>query len=108
MKIMLNDAGIDENGYPTEELLEKISKLNPFEHDIGGIIEFLEVNWMNGNGYYFRYDEEKGCLEMGTGGWSGCESMIHALQKSAFWVLYWYQTRCGGHHWFRIKPLKKQ
>lgn len=51
-----------------------------------------------------------------TGGWSGCESVIGALKEGSgrpvkiswFWVLYWYQSRAGGHYWFRnIRPLKK-
>lgn len=38
-----------------------------------------------------------------TCGWSGNEDLIYALRDNhAFWGLYWYQSRRGGLHWFRV------
>ena len=98
---------IDSDGYPTDETLERIRNFDPCKDDVYEFVEYLCDNWVNG--YPPRWNKKRGTLQLSTGGWSGCESVIGALQKnSLFWMLYWYQSRAGGHYWFRnIRPLKK-
>jgi hypothetical protein len=104
---------MDKNGYPTEETLEKIAAFNPLTDNVYDFVEYLCENWVNG--FPPRWDKKHGTLQLSTGGWSGCESVITALKHGEginkvpwFWVLYWHQSRAGGHYWFkRIRPLKK-
>ena len=42
-------------------------------------------------------------LELHTGGWSGNEDIIEALQKhKLFWMMWWCKTERGGHYYFEI------
>ena len=46
-------------------------------------------------------------MEYHTGGWSGNEQIVGAMQKTYFWVFYWQLSRRGGHYWFEIKFIKE-
>ena len=105
---------IDSDGYPTEETLKRIASFDPLKDNVYDFVEYLCDNWVNG--YPARWDKKHGTLQLSTGGWSGCESVIAALKRgngvlpgiSWFWVMYWYQSRAGGHYWFKnIRPVKK-
>ena len=103
---------IDKNGYPTENTLKRIAGFNPLHDDVYEFVEYLCKTWVNG--YPPKWDKKHGTLQLSTGGWSGCESVIAALQEGSgdhkipwFWMMYWYKSRIGGHYWFRnIRPLK--
>jgi hypothetical protein len=100
----------DEQGYPDDETLEVISKFNPFETPVSEIIAFLRDHWMYEDFGYFEWCEEHAknpCvktmfLHLHTGGWSGNESIITAMEKSAFWLLFWCRTERGGHYTFEV------
>ena len=99
---------IDSNGYPTEETLQKITAFNPLKGDPFEFAEYLCENWINGHPP--EWNLETGCLQLSTGGWSGCESVIAALKETpfpSFWALFWYQSRAGGHYWFKVRRFKK-
>ena len=99
---------IDHNGYPTEETLKKIAAFDILKDDPITFTEYLCDNWVNG--YPPEWNKETGCLQLSTGGWSGCESVIAALKATpfpSFWTLYWYQSRAGGHHWFEVRRIEK-
>ncbi len=94
---------IDSNGYPTEETLKHIRSFDILKDDPIAFTEYLCENWVNG--FPPEYDKEAGTLQLSTGGWSGCESIISALKSSkkypTYWTMFWYQSRVGGHYWFR-------
>ena len=42
-------------------------------------------------------------LKLHTGGWSGNEDIIEALQKNKmFWIMWWWKTERGGHYYFEV------
>jgi hypothetical protein len=42
-------------------------------------------------------------LELHTGGWSGNEDIVEALQNNTlFWMMWWWKTERGGHYYFEI------
>jgi hypothetical protein len=60
--------------------------------------------WSEGEEYH---DWDKGSqvyrYNISTGGWSGNESIIGALQSnSLLWALTWVQSRRGGHYIFEV------
>lgn len=58
---------------------------------ICGLWEFSEWGFHRDNEIY----------SISTGGWSGNEEIIDALKNNImFWILYWYQSRRGGHYIF--------
>jgi len=105
---------IDHNGYPTDATLEKIAAFDPRKDDVYEFVEYLCENWVNG--FPPKWDKKHGTLQLSTGGWSGCESVIGELKRgngdlpgiSWFWVKYWYSSRVGGHYVFKgIRRMKK-
>jgi hypothetical protein len=95
----------DSNGYPTEKLLNRISKLCPSnKQDPWEIVDFIISVWHWGD-MMVTIDREKNCFQISTGGWSGNESIIFALEKSIFWACYWYKSQRGGHYWFEVKEI---
>lgn len=90
----------DKDGYPTDETLECVAALDPTKNDPEEIVKYLSDIWHWG-GTMLVY--ENGCLGMHTGGWSGNESIITALEKSFFWMVYWFRSERGGHYWFKVK-----
>lgn len=91
---------MDEDGYPTEETLEKI-KCWPHE-DGRGLLEFVKSCWWHRD-HYVR--EEDGFWRLDTVGWSGNEEIVNAMQENiTWWVTHWEMSRRGGHHTFSEKP----
>ena len=94
---------LDDDGYPTDEFLEKISSW-PYQEGFNSLLDFA----MQGHIYpNYRDKEEKDgkiIWRISTGGWSGNESIIYALQENAmFWMTCWVQSRRGGHYIFECR-----
>lgn len=94
----------DGDGYPTEETLEKI---RTWPEDWNALLEFVRGAWMYNDRILRSNCEEEyhpgdlWCLS--TGGWSGNESIIEALQGNAiFWLMCWWSSRRGGHFQFIV------
>lgn len=89
---------ISEDGYPTQDTLNYIRNFDPFTENLDNFIDYLMSNWVNG----YQAEFNNGTLKLSTGGWSGCESVIKALEDNTkFWMLFWYSTTRGGHYEFR-------
>ena len=100
----MNQPTFDKEGSPSEETLQRLESWPlPFE----GLLDFVEEVWNDTYGK-MTWDEE-GRLELVTGGWSGNESIILALQnnKNYFWTHYWYQSQRGGLH-VLDKPITQE
>ena len=113
-----NNEMLDEDGYPTDAALDVIKLWH--WNDIKGWFKFIESVWSAGYGRWIecedgfdQYTNEilKNNLRyhLSTGGWSGNESIIHAMQKnkSMLWTLTWVQSRRGGHYIFELKDFKE-
>ena len=98
----------DECGYPTEETLDELSSIKPLtQENLQKIMEIVHSHWQWADKMYLL-DQERGCLQLITGGWSGNEEIIGALRENRiFWALCWYQSRRGGHYWFDLRRIRK-
>jgi hypothetical protein len=109
---------LDDDEYPTDAALDVIQLWH--WDDIKGWFKFIESIWSHG---YGRWTECEGGLDqytnrllddttiryhVSTGGWSGNEDIIRAMQnnKSMLWTLNWVQSRRGGHHIFELRVVE--
>jgi hypothetical protein len=102
----------DEDGYPTEAALEIISIWH-WSEPKGWFDTIKSLWWMPDWGWkeQLAMDEitgkEEYCYYISTGGWSGNESIIAAMQKNEMmWHFNWVQSRRGGHYIFQLRELK--
>ena len=92
----------DRDRYPTEETLQAIREWP--QDDRRGLAEFVCEAWTYDN---YRTLGERS-LELHTGGWSGNESLISALQDNhVFWFMCWLKSERGGHYWFELPEPKE-
>ena len=110
----LLDGGIfvDDDGYPTYDALE-IIKLWHWD-DARGWFKFIESLWAyhdwgwkeKDEPHEFDNDKMVHRYYISTGGWSGNESIIDAMQQADFmWSLNWVQSRRGGHYIFELREF---
>ena len=81
------------DGYPEEDELAKLREW-PAE-DFDGAMRFLAERW---NWDHYIREVAPGVWTVSTGGWSGHEDMIAALEESWVWGLHWRNHRRGGHY----------
>ena len=91
--------------YPTDEELQKIREWPISDADRTDIRSLLEYVKTVGNywpdGYGWKQDGNRYLIA--TGGWSGNEEIIAALQENMmFWLMCWQCSRRGGHYEFEI------
>ena len=89
---------MDENGYPDDDELEKIRNWPP-DNNFEGLMDYVKRLWHWPE--YFKQDGAKK-YTLVTGGWSGNEDLIEALNSNyLFWILWWESSTRGGKHVFR-------
>ena len=101
---------LDEDGYPTEEALEKIESW-PYDDPkswfkfIGNIWHLRSWGWTEGSYKENESDKkDKYRYYISTSGWSGNEDIIRAMQENnILWSDTWVQSRRGGHYIFEVK-----
>ena len=105
---------LDEDGYPTPAALT-IIELWSYE-DKRGWFEFIKnIWWMPSFGWH-EVEEINYAgnvvqqYHLSTGGWSGNESIIQAMQdnKNFMWTFTWVQSRRGGHYIFEIDDKQQK
>jgi hypothetical protein len=88
------------NDYPSRKELKTIKEFDLIKKSVNELYDYIEPLWK----YPDRFVRTKHTLYLSTGGWSGNESIIEALQKNfLFWSMYWFRSRRGGHYWFNDK-----
>ena len=96
-----------EDIYPTNNQLNAIEKYPVITRD--DMLKFLEYTkgyWHDSDWGWKQKQTKKDTikLELHTGGWSGNESIIYAMQSNfLFWSMNWDMSKRGGHYYFTIK-----
>jgi hypothetical protein len=96
---LIERGWLDGDGYPTDAALGKIKDW-PHDGERGWdpLLCFVEDLWRYDH-YFWR---DGGFTFMATGGWSGNEDLVGALQSNlAFWGMEWRLSRVGGLHAFK-------
>ncbi len=92
---------MDKFGYPDKRELARIRKWDAIGDPLG-LLEYVKQLWSDYGSY--TYNAETGELALITGGWSGNESIIAALERNLlFWALFWQKSERGGGYWFRVE-----
>jgi hypothetical protein len=97
-----------DDEYPSEETLKKIEEwpLNERE-DYAALAEFICSVWHYGEPWCKLTGKRVKTLRLATGGWSGNESILAALDKNVmFGMLCWQMSKRGGLHIYKIPALK--
>lgn len=103
---------LDVHGYPTDAALDKIAGWGITGHDsVKELLEFCANLWSYPD--YWRTAEGvidgREWIEIATGGWSGNESVVCALNKNkVFWALCWMRSERGGRYRFFTGPRGKR
>ncbi len=89
---------MNTEGYPDENELKKIKEWG--HEDYPALMYYIEELWS----YSDRFLQKGDVYYLSTGGWSGNESLIEALEENAlFWCCCWQKSERGGHYWFEVK-----
>jgi len=103
---------LDDDGYPTDAALNVIKLWSP--DDPKGWFEFIKSIWWSPDWGWGEKEEDhdwdKGKFVyryyLSTGGWSGNESIIRAMEENyIMWTLKWYSSKRGGHYVFELKEF---
>lgn len=101
IEIVLTQGKLMIDNYPTEDELAKIT-IWPLKKttDFIELIEYIRTLWWMPE---WGYKLVKNNLTLHTGGWSGNEEIIAALEKNwIFWSACWQKSTRGGHFWFKL------
>lgn len=88
-------AEMDDDGYPTDDTLLEIQGWAPM--DLDGLMEYIKPIFAT----YGKIGKRGKIYTLATGGWSGCESAIGAMQSNqVFWAIHWQLSKRGGYYEF--------
>lgn len=108
----MREPTFDRDGYPTDETLDAITKWPT--SDLTGLFEFLTAAWSPNGRISNELDEherevanlpgDNTIVRLVTGGWSGNESLLAALEQNtvAYWMT-WRLSARGGLHIFEVR-----
>lgn len=83
--------------YPTEEELETIRTWKG--DDLHGMMKYIYDLWKYAEYGYWK--EENGEYYLSTGGWSGNEDILTAIQSNhVWWMFFWLSSKRGGQYIF--------
>ena len=93
---------MDKNGYPDVSELEKI--INWDYKDLKGLMDYVYFLWWCPD---WGWKQRGNTYRLSTGGRSGNEDIIGALQNNLmFWGMCWQKSTRGGHYVFKIPKLE--
>lgn len=105
-----------QSEYHTDKLLNQIATwdMHNIHQLVANLVELWEykkytkLNWTYENKRCYdkkpTYERKHAILnlELHTGGWSGNEDIIQALQNNKLFWVNWEMSRVGGHYYFKI------
>ena len=99
---------LDKDNYPDEKDLKEIERWDIIKQGVRGLLVLVEEN-TNWPDWAFSIKGKRVLrFEFHTGGWSGNEDVISALQRNIlFFPMFWRKSEAGGHYYFKIKPFAK-
>lgn len=111
---MTPSRGQSDNGlymkppsYPCEADLQIIRDwtIEKCALDCHELLAFVRQRWSYADwGWRQRGDT----YHISTGGWSGNESLISALEQNlVFWAFCWQRSERGGHYVFHVRPISR-
>ena len=84
--------------YPSDHALRTIKDWDYTK--IKSLMEFIYEHWEYGDSCWKQRGRK---FSISTGGWSGNESLIGAMQSNRmFWSICWEESRRGGHYKFEV------
>lgn len=100
------------NDYPEQDQLNALIKLDSFKLSFSEFVDHIRNCY---NEDYGKIDFDGTTLRISTGGWSGNEDILSALQDNiGFWTRYWCEVHRGGLFIFKdtfspniSQPLKR-
>ena len=95
------------NGYPDESILRKIKRWDG--KDVTKMVNLIEESWnITYGAYQIKWINSKRYkLTLITGGWSGNESVMAAINKNKWFdMFYWQMSKRGGLHEYEIYEVK--
>ena len=90
---------MDNDGYPTTEEIDEIQN---WKGTMKGLADLLCELWHYPDWIHIRKRKGKTVLTMATGGWSGNEELVYALEGTMFWAVGWLKSERGGYYEFDI------
>jgi len=94
---------LDDDGYPTDEALDKIKNW-PLQ-DVVGCLKYAQQLWcypdrvkVDVRKHPWYDDKTQTIICFSTGGWSGNESVISALESNFGVSSRWEMSMRGGYH----------
>jgi hypothetical protein len=100
------EPSFDKDGYPTEDTLVEVENWD--YKDGYALFKFIQLSWRYLTYFTQEEDEKYGPIyRISTGGWSGNESLIEALQANRMiQSLYWISSTRNGHYIYKVPPKR--
>jgi hypothetical protein len=90
--------------YPTNEELKKIREWDCSTYDKSvALADYVCKLWYWGHPFSTLTGKKVKTLRLATGGWSGNESIISALDRNFLFNRFWIMSKRGGLHIYKIK-----
>ena len=102
---------LTDDGYPTVATLREIREWEiEGNADIRALLDYCREAWWHQESFgvprHVKIVDRETWISASTGGWSGNEAIIEALQgNTMFWNICWLRSDRGGHFRFLARPL---
>lgn len=95
--------------YPSDDDLKRIREW-PHTNNFAGLIDFARSVWWSEDWCWGEAEDadDGPVYTVSTGGWSGNEALIEAMQHNfLFWSSHFVQHRRGGHYMLKRRVEEK-